>query len=72
MPATGNKDNIVCEDRKLTLLKMFGLTNHLYTEYTQPEQVIVLENIGNDIFKKIAELRVQSINYILESIGFND
>lgn len=69
VPAESKGNYIICEDRKLTLLKMFNLTNHLYTENESPEHINTFENIEDSIFSKIKNLKEQSIEFILASIG---
>lgn len=68
VPAETKGDCTICEDRKLTFLKILNLTNHLYTENTSPEHIIALKDITDDDLSKINELKTQSINFILESL----
>lgn len=67
IPVEGN--DIECEDRKATLIKMFNLAEHFCSENVSLDQIRNIREVNDSIFDQISKLKSQSINFILESIG---
>lgn len=68
VPAEIKNNSVMCEDRKQTVLKMFGLMDHLFTIETSFEQIDQMNDTWKNVFTTIEEKKKLSVDFLLNSI----